>query len=215
MIVPVDEAFAMTLATLRRGAIVVIPTETVYGLAALAADADAVERLFALKGRPDTKSIAVLVGDLDQARALTVDNLDACGRWWPGPLTVVVRRRPDAALHLGADTTTVGLRCPDHAFVRRLALELGPIAATSANRTGEATPIGAAEVATLFPDVTLVVDDGPRDGVPSTVIDLTTVPPTLIRAGTVPLDAFRHGLSAANSARAVPEGEGPGARARG
>ena len=98
MIVPAEEAFAMTLAMLRGGGVVVIPTETVYGLAALAADAEAVRQLFALKGRPDSKSIAVLVGDLDQARTLTIDNLDACGGWWPGPLTVVVHRRPDAAM---------------------------------------------------------------------------------------------------------------------
>jgi L-threonylcarbamoyladenylate synthase len=190
MIVPADDAFALALATLRRGGVVVVPTETVYGLAARAADRAAMERLFVLKDRPDTKTISVLVGDLDQARALTPDDLDVCGPWWPGPLTAVVRRRADADLYLGADATTIGLRCPDHPFVRRLALELGPIAATSANRSGEPTPATAAEIAVLFPDVTLVVDDGPRDGVPSTVVDLTTTPPTVLRAGPIPGSAF-------------------------
>jgi hypothetical protein len=127
VIVPVDDAFALALATLGRGGVAVLPTETVYGLVALAADRAAMERLFILKDRPDTKAISVLVGDIDQARALTEDDLDLCGPWWPGPLTAVVRRRPDAALYLGADATTIGLRCPDHPFVRRLALELGPI----------------------------------------------------------------------------------------
>ena len=89
-----------------------------------------------------------------------------------------------------ADATTIGLRCPDHPFVRRLALDLGPLAATSANRTGEPTPASAAEVALVFPDVALVVDDGPRDGLPSTVIDLTTSPPTVLRAGPIPGSVF-------------------------
>lgn len=190
MIVPVDDAFGLALAALRRGGVVVLPTETVYGLVASAGDRGAIERLFALKDRPDRKVISVLVGDLDQARALTPDDLDACAPWWPGPLTAVVRRRADAELYLGADATTIGLRCPDHPFVRRLALELGPLAATSANRTGEPTPASAAEVALVFPDVALVVDDGPRDGLPSTVIDLTTSPPTVLRAGPIPGSAF-------------------------
>ena len=180
----------MTLATLRRGGVVVLPTETVYGLAALAADREAIERLFVLKGRPDSKAIAVLVGDLDQARALTTDDLDRCARWWPGPLTAVVNRSPDAALYLGADVTTIGVRCPDHGFVRRLALKLGPIAATSANRSGEPTPATAAEVAAAFPEVTLVVDGGPRTGMPSTVVDLTVHPPRILRAGPVTADAL-------------------------
>jgi len=191
VIVPVDEAFAMTLAALRRGSVVVLPTETVYGLAALAADRGAIERLFTLKGRPDTKAIAVLVGDLAQARALTTDDLDVCARWWPGPLTAVVRRAPHAAVYLGAEESTIGVRCPDHPFVRRLALELGPIAATSANRSGEPTPPSAAEVAAVFPEVALVVDDGPRNGLPSTVVDLTVTPPRILRAGPVPAEAFR------------------------
>ena len=190
MIVPVDDAFELALDALRRGGVVVLPTETVYGLVARAGDRGAIERLFVLKNRPDSKTISVLVGDLEQARALTPDDLDACAPWWPGPLTAVVRRRADAELYLGADATTIGLRCPDHPFVRRLALDLGPLAATSANRTGEPTPASAAEVALVFPDVALVVDDGPRDGLPSTVIDLTTSPPTVLRAGPIPGSAF-------------------------
>jgi len=190
MIVPVDDAFGLALDALRRGGVVVLPTETVYGLVARAGDYGAIERLFVLKNRPDSKAISVLVGDLEQARALTPDDLDACAPWWPGPLTAVVRRRADAELYLGADATTIGLRCPDHPFVRRLALDLGPLAATSANRTGEPTPASAAEVALVFPDVALVVDDGPRDGLPSTVIDLTTSPPTVLRAGPIPGSAF-------------------------
>jgi L-threonylcarbamoyladenylate synthase len=96
-----------------------------------------------LKGRDDTKSIAVLVGDLGQARTLTSHRLDRFAPFWPGPLTVVVARAADAVLHIGADDSTVGIRCPDDAFVRRLALEVGPIAASSANASGAATPATA------------------------------------------------------------------------
>src|SRR6187200_1959142 len=110
----------MTMANLRRGGVVAIPTDTVYGLAALPSDEAAMRRLFELKSRSDSKSIAVLVADLDQARSLTDVSLDRFGPFWPGPLTVVVPRRDRVALHLGGDERTVGVRCPDSVFVRRL-----------------------------------------------------------------------------------------------
>jgi len=173
----------MTMAALRRGVVVVIPTDTVYGLAARADDADAMARLFELKGRDAAKSIAVLVSDLGQARTLTTHRLDRFAPFWPGPLTVVVPRADGAELHIGADDTTVGIRCPDDAFVRRLALEVGPIAATSANESGSPTPATAREIAALFPSVALVVDGGPRRGLASTVIDATVDPPVVLRVG--------------------------------
>ena len=183
MIVPTDEAFSMTMAALRRGAVVVIPTDTVYGLAARADDADAMNRLFELKGRDAAKSIAVLVSDLGQARTLTTHGLDRFAPFWPGPLTVVVPRSPGAVLYIGDDDTTVGIRCPDDVFVRRLALEVGPIAASSANMSGSPTPATAPEIAALFSSVSLVVDGGPRRGLASTVIDATVDPPVVLRAG--------------------------------
>jgi L-threonylcarbamoyladenylate synthase len=186
VIVPTDEAFSMTMAALRRGSVVVIPTDTVYGLAARADDAEAMARLFELKGREVDKSIAVLVSDLGQARTLTPHGLDRYAPFWPGPLTVVVPRAEGAVLHIGADDSTVGIRCPDDAFVRRLALEVGPIAASSANESGAPTPTTAREVAALFPSVSIVVDGGPRRGMASTVIDATVDPPILLRAGALP-----------------------------
>ena len=186
MIVPADEAFSMTMAALRRGALVVIPTDTVYGLAARADDARAMARVFELKGRDAGKSIAVLVADLGQARSLTTHGLDRFAPFWPGPLTVVVPRASDAVLYIGTDDATVGIRCPDDAFVRRLALEVGPIAATSANASGAPTPATAAAIATLFPSVSIVVDGGPRRGLASTVIDATVDPPAVLRVGSLP-----------------------------
>jgi L-threonylcarbamoyladenylate synthase len=192
VIVPLDEAFNMTLATLRRGSVVALPTDTVYGLAALASDHAAMERLFALKGRDGDKAIAVLVADLDQARALTPMTLDRFGPWWPGPLTVVAPRRDGVELHIGGDGVTVGVRCPDSAFVRRLAQELGPIAATSANEPGDPPLATAAAVASAFADLTLVVDGGPLPGAASTVVDATVDPPRVLRAG--PISARALGL---------------------
>ena len=96
-------------------------------------------------------------------------------------------RAAAAVLHIGGTATTVGIRCPDDSFVRRLALEVGPIAASSANESGAPTPATAGEVAALFPSVSLMVDGGPRRGVASTVIDATVDPPVLLRAGSLSL----------------------------
>jgi L-threonylcarbamoyladenylate synthase len=191
MIVPVgsglddDRAFDDAVARLRAGEVVGLATDTVYGLAALPGDAAAMQRVFALKSRSDAKSVAVLVADAEQARSIGGDALDRFAPWWPGPLTVVVARRAGAVLHLGGDGTTVGVRCPDHDFVRRLARVVGPIAATSANESGQ-PPLPTAEaVAAAFPELGLVVDGGALLGAPSTVVDATVDPPRLLREGSI------------------------------
>ncbi|MCU1497256.1 MAG: putative translation factor [Acidimicrobiales bacterium] len=169
----------------------VLPTDTVYGLAALPGVDGATEALFALKGRAAEQPFAVLVAGADQARAL-VDGLPAVAeRWvaelWPGPLTLVLRRSAAArSLALGGDDATVGLRCPDHDFVRALAERVGPIATTSANRSGEPTPTTAEEAAaSLTGPVDLLVDGGPAGTVPSTVVDLSVDPWRVLRIGGV------------------------------
>lgn len=185
MIIPIDDAFDATVDALRRGGVVAIPTDTVYGLAALPGDRAAMQRLFELKKRSDAKSIAVLVSDLDQAQTLTTAELGRFGAFWPGALTVIVPRSNLTDLHLGGNGETVGIRCPDFAFVRRLAHELGPIAATSANRSGATTCSTAEEVATEFPELSIVVDGGPSGDLASTVVDATTSPPSVLRVGPV------------------------------
>lgn len=187
-----DVAFDSLCAALRRGEVAVIPTETVYGLVALASNPDAIAQLFALKGRADTKSIAVLVADRAQAGELSDYDFDQVGDLWPGPLTVVVNRKPNARLYLGADDATIGIRCPDHDFVHRVAATLGPVAATSANRAGEPTPPDAQAVAAVFRDVGVVIDGGACNGVPSTVVDCTTKPAHVLRLGAVPAEAVAH-----------------------
>jgi tRNA threonylcarbamoyl adenosine modification protein (Sua5/YciO/YrdC/YwlC family) len=185
VIVSMASAFDRCVAALREGQVVVLPTDTVYGLAARPDDAAAMQRMFSLKQRDDTKSVAVLVADLAQAAALSADALDRVEPWWPGPLTAVVRRAPAAVLHLGGAADTVGLRCPDHDFVRRLARAVGPIAASSANLSGTAPVTTAVAIAAQFPTVGLVVDGGSLEGMASTVVDLTADPPRVLREGSI------------------------------
>jgi L-threonylcarbamoyladenylate synthase len=177
---------------LRGGGLVAFPTETVYGLGADASSADAVHRLFAVKGRPADHPVIVHLGDVallaEWAAAVPEAAAVLAGACWPGPLTVVVPRAghvPDAVTG-GLDT--VGLRVPD----QPLALELlrafgGGVAAPSANRFGRVSPTTAADVrADLGDDVDLVLDGGPcRLGVESTIVDCTGPRPAILREGGV------------------------------
>ncbi|MEX2293396.1 MAG: L-threonylcarbamoyladenylate synthase [Acidimicrobiales bacterium] len=185
------DAVAQVVAVLRDGGVALLPTDTVYGITALPDDRLATERLFALKGRAETAPVAVLCTDVDQAISLAdplaADALTEMGaRWWPGPLTVVVRRRTGVELHLGEPATTIGLRVPDHALVRAVAAVTGPIAATSANRHGDPTPATVDEaIASLGPGVSLVVDDGPLASSASTVVDATGAAWVVLRDGPI------------------------------
>ncbi|MFP5254240.1 MAG: L-threonylcarbamoyladenylate synthase [Acidimicrobiia bacterium] len=176
------------------GGVVVIPTDTVYGVAALPSDGDAVERLFAMKARGVDVPLAVLCADADQALGLAAPHDPAAvarvaGRWWPGPLTLVLPRRPGLQLHLGQPDTTVGLRVPDLGLVRSLAAAVGPIATTSANRHGEPTATTASEaVAVLGQGVAVAVDGGPLDGRSSTVVDATAPGWRVLREGPIPAE---------------------------
>ncbi|HXH56352.1 L-threonylcarbamoyladenylate synthase [Iamia sp.] len=174
---------------------VVMPTDTVYGLAILPGVPGATARLFALKDRRPDTPLAVLVADADAARTLSrplgpeVDRI--VERLWPGALTLVLpRAAPVAVWDLGADPRTIGVRCPDHALVRAVARRVGPVATTSANRHGEPTPSTAAEAAaTLTGPVAMVADGGPLRGAASTVVDVTGPGWTLLREGPVDIAA--------------------------
>jgi L-threonylcarbamoyladenylate synthase len=177
---------------LRAGEAVVVPTDTVYGLAALADRPSATARLFTLKHRTERKALAVLVADIEQAQSLVEpvgpEVRALMERHWPGPLTLVLPRSPASrALDLGGDDdATVGVRCPGHALLRALARRVGPLATTSANRSGEPTPSMAAEAAAaLDGPVGFVLDGGRCDGVPSTVVDVTGVPWRVLREGPI------------------------------
>lgn len=189
-------AIEAAVRALLAGEAVVLPTETVYGVAALPTVPGATARLFALKGRPQDVPLAVLVDDVEQAERLadfppTARRL--AERHWPGPLTLVLPRRADAtALVLGGDPETIGIRCPDHDLVRAIARRVGPIATTSANRHGQPTPRAAAEAAAaLAGGVAVLLDGGRCGGVPSTVVDATGEVLRVLRVGTISEAALR------------------------
>lgn len=187
----VDEAVGV----LSAGGVVILPTDTVYGLAAHLARPGGIDRLFAAKDRDRSKAIAVLAVDTAQATELldrsvlqppaarVMDDLMADA--WPGALTLVGPRRPEwRSTDLGGDATTIGVRVPDSELVRAIASRTGPLATTSGNRSGEPTPTdAAAATAGLAGPVDLVIDAGPCTGEPSTVLDLGVWPPRVLRQG--------------------------------
>ncbi|MEM7096123.1 MAG: L-threonylcarbamoyladenylate synthase [Actinomycetota bacterium] len=168
-----DAGLLVAAAALRRGEPVVLPTDTVYGLAVIAGDAIALDRLFELKRRPAERSIAVLVADRTQAESLasfSAPAASAADEHWPGALTLVVDRHDHIDASVGRDDGTVGIRCPGHEWLRRLATEVGPLATTSANLSGHDTPADAGDAAGMLDGaVAVIVDGGPCAGMASTV----------------------------------------------
>lgn len=189
---PVPEpAVSAALEVLAAGMPVGIPTDTVYGLAVDPFLPGATDRVFEAKRRPRDVALPVLVADVGQAMTLAtaVPAVAAAlmDRFWPGPLTLVLPRRPDAAADLGDDDITIGVRCPAHPVPMVLCAKVGPLATTSANLHGEPTAKTAEHVARQFGDaVPVVLDAGPCTGSPSTVVDCTGVEPRLLREGRIP-----------------------------
>jgi len=175
---------------LRHNGLVAFPTDTVYGVGALAFKAEAVQRLYVVKGRATDKAIAVLVArtaDLPKvAQELTPSAQRLARDFWPGPLTLVVPKHPDLPAAVSA-LPTVGVRFPDHPVARRLLELTGPLAVTSANRSGEPNALTAEEVlAHLSGRVDLLIDGGRAPGgIPSTVVDCTGLAPVILRQGPV------------------------------
>lgn len=175
---------------IRAGRLVAFPTETVYGLGANALDAEAVERIFVAKNRPRASPLIVHVDSVEMARGLCTEWPPAAetlaGRFWPGPLTLVLPKRPQIPDIVTAGLPTVGLRMPDHPLALALIRAAGvPIAAPSANRFTELSPTRAGHVAEALAD--FVLDGGPaRVGIESTVLSLVG-PPQLLRPGVIPL----------------------------
>lgn len=188
-----DAARAEAVNLLRRGGIVAVPTDTVYGIAADMALPDAIERLFAAKRRPPEKAVAVLLADASQAEALGVMSPAARvlgERFWPGGLTLVLPVRSGVHLPrvLAGGAQTIGVRVPDHPAPRALAAILGPLPTTSANVSGEPDARDAQEIAgRLGEALALVIDGGPiRGGLASTVVDCTGERPVVRRLGAIP-----------------------------
>ena len=196
---------AVAIEALRAGGVVAIPTDTVYGIGVALDTPGGIERLFAAKSRPPDKAIALLLSDQEQAAdigELTPAAAALAAAFWPGGLTLVVPRRTDrplpAALTGGelapGAIPTVGLRVPNHDAPRALARALGPLPTTSANRSGEPEARDADEIEGLLGHaIDLVLDGGPAAGGPaSTVVDVTTPEPRILRAGAIdPADIAR------------------------
>ena len=179
------------MGALRDGLVVVLPTDTLYGLCADPFNPRAVDRVFALKQRPRDVALPVLLAEPGDAGAVGDVSSPLVQRlieaFWPGALTIVVPRRDDVAIDVGKVEGTIAVRCPDHDVLRAVTTEAGPIAVTSANLHGQPTPETAAEVAAQFGDgVAVVVDGGPCTGQPSTVVDCTGDGVRVLREGRLP-----------------------------
>lgn len=177
---------------LKRGGLVALPTETVYGLAADAENELAVRRIFATKGRPETHPLIVHVSGIDAldgwAREIPETARKLAAEFWPGPLTMVLPRGPRALDVVTGGQDTVALRVPSHEVARKLLKAFGGgLAAPSANRFGHVSPTTADHVAAdLGTDVDLILDGGPSEvGVESTIVDLSSARPAILRPGGV------------------------------
>ena len=189
------ESIQQALEVLREGGLVAFPTDTVYGVGALAFDGKAVESIYTAKDRPVEKAIPVLVGDTEDidkvASEVPLMAKKLAERFWPGPLTIVVPKHISLPASVSA-TNTVGVRVPDHIIARSVLRVAGPMAVTSANLSGQPSPSTAEEVFTqLNGRIALILDGGKTPGgVPSTVVDCTGAKPVISREGPITYDGI-------------------------
>jgi L-threonylcarbamoyladenylate synthase len=198
----IEEAAKWILA----GAVVALPTDTLYGLAVDPFNAAAVARLFAAKGRPEDRGIPLIAADRAQVEQhlgpLIGSAARVAERFWPGPLTLLLPAPRALAAGVSAGTGRVGVRVPADKCARAICAAVGrPITATSANVSGEPATADPSEVErTLGASVTFLFDTGrSRGGAPSTIVDLNTVPPTLVRAGAISWDEIQACLNSVHS----------------
>ncbi len=184
---------------LAQGELVAFPTDTVYGLGADAFNDQAVRKLYLAKGRSQEKAIPVLVANLEQfvdvIDRTTLLAMRLVEKFWPGPLTIVLRQASDLADAISAHGT-VGVRIPDHPIAQELIRAAGPLAVTSANRSGDPEACTAEEIETnMGEQVDLIVDGGRTPGgQPSTVVDCTQDPPRILRVGPISEEEIRSAL---------------------
>ncbi len=195
---PRGDKLAEGIEVLAGGGVVALATETVYGLAADASNLTALQRVNRLKDKPVVSPILLLLADRSQAEQVS-DDLPATfdllvERFWPGPLTLVVRASSGVPREITGGGETVAVRVPGLALPRQIAAGLGhPISGVSANLTGQPPCLTAGEVARSFPEgLEMILDGGiAPGGVPSKVLDLSRTPPQVLREGLLPLTALR------------------------
>jgi len=195
-------AIARGVEQLAKGQLVAFPTETVYGLGADALDPAAVDRVFALKGRPSTNPLIVHVSGIEMAKTLVEDWTPAADTiakaYWPGPMTIVLPKAACIPGNVSSDGPTVAIRCPAHPCALALIEAFGkPIVGPSANPSGRISPTTPEHVGDGFPNADLVVIDGGhcRAGIESTVLDLSTDPIRVLRPGIIGVHAIRETLA--------------------
>lgn len=187
----ITKKYKQAVDILTSGGVVAFPTETVYGLGALATDEQAVQKIFEAKGRPSDNPLIVHIGNKEDvsnyATGITEDAEKLMTAYWPGPLTLVFDKIPGViASNVTPGVETVGIRMPDHPVALELLRALaGPLAAPSANRSGKPSPTEAAHVYEDLKGLIPFILDGGQTGigVESTVLDMTTSPPTILRPG--------------------------------
>ncbi len=190
------DALSYAFEVLTSGGLVAFPTDTVYGVGALAFDGHAVTRIYTAKGRPTLKAIPVLLGDPADLKKISSQVPEIAAKlaayFWPGPLTLVVPKHPSLP-DIISTTSSVGVRVPDHPIARALLRLSGPLAVTSANISGQADPSTAAEVLSqLGGHIALILDGGRTPGgIPSTVVDCLGAQPKIIREGPITLDQIK------------------------
>ncbi len=191
-IIPSDDPFVYKIAleVLKSGGLVAFPTDTVYGVGALAFNSEAVKSIYKAKDRPGEKAIPVLMGEIMDTVKVTLNFPRTArilaSRFWPGPLTCVLPKKPTLPEAVTA-TSTVGVRIPDHAVARILLRSSGPMAVTSANISNQPSPTTAEEVlAQLNGRIPLIIDGGRTPGgISSTVVDCTTDELKILREGPI------------------------------
>ncbi len=197
-----DADLSLAAALLKEGKPVAMPTETVYGLAAPVFDKAAVLSIFSIKGRPSDNPLIAHISDLAQAErlasALPPAFYHLASRFWPGPLTLVVKRSPLVPDAVSAGHPTIAIRMPSHPTALKLIALAGPLVAPSANLSGRPSPTSVQDVLEdLDGKIALAIDGGPCSiGIESTVLSLVSPTPTLLRPGQITREALEEALSA-------------------
>lgn len=185
-----QEALKKSISVLNDGGIIVFPTDTVYGLAAKYDQLAAIQKIYQVKDRDQTKALAVLISSIEQVELISTGlskNAEILAdRFWPGALTIVVEKRLDLKTPLSQDNS-IGIRIPNDNFVRELAKHVGPLATTSANRSGYPNTININEVNDQIGElVDLIIDGGDCNGkIPSTVVDCRREELVILREGAI------------------------------
>ncbi|MCD6577755.1 MAG: threonylcarbamoyl-AMP synthase [Anaerolineaceae bacterium] len=185
------QSFNIAEEVLRAGGVIAIPTDTVYGIACLVNKRDSILSLYAIKEREHIKAIPILIGKLEQTVNISTNFSSAATilsqHFWPGALTLVINKHPDLLSEISI-YPTVGIRMPDHDWLRSLMQSCGPLAVTSANISGQPNLSTAQDVLeALNGRIDLLIDGGTcTGGIPSTVIDCTLSPVKVLRVGSIP-----------------------------